>query len=223
MTRRLVGVSLKAYMSPPVAREWLAAVAELSIPDGLEVVVFPEATLISEAVALLSPIGVSVGAQDVSLYGPGPHTGQLPASHLADLSVRYAMVGHAEVRADGDDEGRVRSKAEAIMAAGIVPWLCVDGPEQARDVQGVVAYEPVASIGADAPARPELVADNVAEIRKRLSPGTPVLYGGSAGPGTATALGTIVDGIFLGRFAHDPQKFAAVLDELASLHERNSQ
>jgi triosephosphate isomerase len=39
-----------------------------------------------------------------------------------------------------------------------------------------------------------------------------IVYGGSAGPGT---LGPLVeaDGLFLGRFAHDPGNFAAVLDE----------
>ena len=34
-------------------------------------------------------------------------------------------------------------------------------------------------------------------------PGTFVIYGGSAGPGLLTELGDAVDGLFLGRFAHD--------------------
>lgn len=34
----------------------------------------------------------------------------------------------------------------------------------------------------------------------------------SAGPGLLTRLGTAVDGFFLGRFAHDPAAFAAVLE-----------
>ena len=31
-----------------------------------------------------------------------------------------------------------------------------------------------------------------------------MIYGGSAGPGLLTELGDAVDGLFLGRFAHDP-------------------
>jgi triosephosphate isomerase len=42
-----------------------------------------------------------------------------------------------------------------------------------------------------------------------------VIYGGSAGPGLLTRLGDAVDGLFLGRFAHDPSALASVLDEAA--------
>ncbi len=46
-----------------------------------------------------------------------------------------------------------------------------------------------------------------------------MIYGGSAGPGLLTELGDTVDGLFLGRFAHDPAALAAVLDEAAALAE----
>jgi triosephosphate isomerase len=48
-------------------------------------------------------------------------------------------------------------------------------------------------------------------------PGTSVIYGGSAGPGLLTELGDAVDGLFLGRFAHDPVSLETVLDEAAVL------
>jgi len=41
-----------------------------------------------------------------------------------------------------------------------------------------------------------------------------VIYGGSAGPGLLERLGDSVDGLFLGRYAHDPVAFATVLDEV---------
>ena len=44
-----------------------------------------------------------------------------------------------------------------------------------------------------------------------------MIYGGSAGPGLVTALGDAVDGLFLGRFAHDPAGLESVLDEAAVL------
>ena len=43
-----------------------------------------------------------------------------------------------------------------------------------------------------------------------------MIYGGSAGPGLLTELGDAVDGLFLGRFAHDVGNLAAVLDEAAA-------
>jgi triosephosphate isomerase len=47
--------------------------------------------------------------------------------------------------------------------------------------------------------------------------GSRVVYGGSAGPGLLTQLGGAVDGLFLGRRAHDPAAVATILDEVWAL------
>ena len=44
-----------------------------------------------------------------------------------------------------------------------------------------------------------------------------VIYGGSAKPGLLTELNDAVDGLFLGRFAHDPSAVAMILDEVVEL------
>jgi triosephosphate isomerase len=41
-----------------------------------------------------------------------------------------------------------------------------------------------------------------------------VIYGGSAGPGLLTQLEDSVDGLFLGRFAHNPTALKTILDEI---------
>ena len=41
-----------------------------------------------------------------------------------------------------------------------------------------------------------------------------VLYGGSAGPGTWRGLKSGVDGLFLGRFAHDVEALKRVMEEM---------
>lgn len=43
---------------------------------------------------------------------------------------------------------------------------------------------------------------------------TRFLYGGSAGPGIFGRLKDGVDGLFLGRFAHDPKNVAEVIREM---------
>ena len=53
--------------------------------------------------------------------------------------------------------------------------------------------------------------------------GSAVIYGGAAGPGLITALGDAVDGVFLGRFAHDPAALVTVLDEAAELAARREE
>jgi triosephosphate isomerase len=44
---------------------------------------------------------------------------------------------------------------------------------------------------------------------------TRVVYGGSAGPGLYDKLKSGLDGLFLGRFGHDPQQFAKTVQEVA--------
>jgi triosephosphate isomerase len=56
------------------------------------------------------------------------------------------------------------------------------------------------------------------------APGLPrsrVIYGGSAGHGLLSRLAHSVDGLFLGRFVHDPNAFEAILDEVAAFENRS--
>jgi triosephosphate isomerase len=43
------------------------------------------------------------------------------------------------------------------------------------------------------------------------------VYGGAAGPGLWERLGEEVDGLFLGRFAHDPEQFVKMIYEIAGV------
>jgi triosephosphate isomerase len=56
-------------------------------------------------------------------------------------------------------------------------------------------------------------------LRERFAgrPGrTRIIYGGSAGPGVWASLAGAVDGLFLGRFAHDVERLASVLSEVGA-------
>lgn len=82
----------------------------------------------------------------------------------------------------------------------------------------VVAYEPEWAIGAAQSAGPDHVRAVTSRLRDWLAtaPGlgrTRVIYGGSAGPGLLPQLRGAADGLFLGRFGHDPAAVARVLDE----------
>jgi triosephosphate isomerase (TIM) len=101
------------------------------------------------------------------------------------------------------------------------------------DAPVILAYEPVWAIGAERPAGVEYVGPVVRGIRevvKNLSGRTGetrVVYGGSAGPGLwgKGGLGDCVDGMFLGRFAHEISGVKEVVDEILGtikLRERKS-
>ena len=86
----------------------------------------------------------------------------------------------------------------------------------------IVAYEPVWAIGAPQPAPDEHIVAVLAGIEQHLATrpeldGSVVIYGGSAGPGLLTRGAGRIGGLFLGRFAHDPEAVRTILDEAHAL------
>ncbi|WP_207454424.1 triose-phosphate isomerase family protein [Herbiconiux sp. SYSU D00978] len=244
-----LGVSTKAYFGWHRSLEWLddiARVLEEHDAHGVEVFVIPSDPVLPAAVERLAPLGALIGAQDIA-WGEGALTGETSPRLLAELGVRMAEIGHAERRAlFAETDEVVARKAAAALDAGLQPLLCVGETERVPAAQAVrlvveqtldalrnreaelsrvaLAYEPVWAIGAERPADPAYVNDVVAGIRVALADehGAPafVIYGGTAGPGLLAELPD-VDGLFLGRRAHDPRAFAEVLDEAtASLRPR---
>ncbi len=207
--------------------------------------VIPSFVAIAPAVAELAGTPVLVGAQDLFSEDRGAFTGEVSGAELAEAGARVVEVGHAERRRlFGETEEVVAAKTAAALRNGLTPVLCIgeaantgaadavtecerqlssalaDAPEGAV----IVAYEPVWAIGAERPAEAEYIRAVTAELRRIVAglpgrDGSAVIYGGSAGPGLLTELGDDVDGLFLGRFAHDPAALAAVLDEAAALAE----
>ncbi|MFT4284770.1 MAG: triose-phosphate isomerase [Protaetiibacter sp.] len=186
---------------------------------------------------------VQLGAQDLAAADGGAFTGEVSGAELAEIGVRLAEVGHAERRRlFGEDDATVAAKTAAALRNGLVPVLCVGeeragstraaGAEVRRQLHAaldeappgaiVVAYEPVWAIGASGPAPIGRIRAVASELRSALDAmpgraGSAVLYGGSAGPGMLGELGDAVDGLFLGRFAHEPDALRLVLDEAAAL------
>ena len=207
--------------------------------------VIPTYLQIPAALAAFAGTPVRVGAQDVSAFPPGAFTGEITAAELAEIGVTYAEVGHAERRRlFGETDEVVAAKVAAALDAGIAPVLCVGETDRLpagdaataivaqlhADLEDsprgpvVVAYEPVWAIGAPEPAPAAHITTVTRALRTALDAlpdrlGSSVIYGGSAGPGLLTELGDDVDGLFLGRFAHDPDALIAVLDEAAALSE----
>ncbi|KRE31377.1 triose-phosphate isomerase family protein [Agromyces sp. Soil535] len=209
----------------------------------VECFVIPTYLQVLPAVEAFVDTPVVVGAQDVATEDSGPFTGEVSARELAEVGVRLAEVGHAERRRlFGETEAVVAKKTAAALRNGLTPVLClgeierVEATDAAAEVvrqlhtaldgapggRVMVAYEPVWAIGAQEPAPVEHIAAVARALRAAVDAlpggdGSTVIYGGSAGPGLLAALDGAVDGLFLGRFAHDPAALATVLDEAGAL------
>jgi len=207
--------------------------------------VIPTFPSIPAVVELARPAGIAVGAQDLHWEDTGPFTGEVSGAELAELGCTLVEVGHAERRAlFGETDETVARKTLAALRNRLAPVLCVGEPERAAPEEAatdcirqltsvleparasatggrlLVAYEPTWAIGAPEPAAPQHVSEVCRALREHLGgdplfPHAQVIYGGSAGPGLPPEIGAEVDGMFLGRFAHDPNAVRRILDEVA--------
>lgn len=214
---------------------------------GVELFVLPSFQALVPAREILSGTPVAIGAQNLHWEDRGPFTGEVSGLALAQTGCRYVEVGHAERRRMfGEDESIVSAKTSAALRNGLVPVICVGEPEsvsahdaaavcvaqlssalqsdQGLDSAIVVAYEPVWAIGAANPASSQHISEVCARLREWLSSKGrsaqwAVVYGGSAGPGLLTQLGSSVDGLFLGRFAHKIEALSDIIEEASRLRE----
>ena len=242
-----IGISTKMYLGYDESKVWLGAVAALAqtceaVQSGqVKLFVAPTFPVLETTLGLTCGTPVQVAAQNASDQDAGALTGEVSPVFLAEMGVELIEIGHAERRRQfGESEDLIAAKVAAAQRNGLRPLLCVGedarvAPREAARVcleqiaaaninppgpKPVIAYEPVWAIGAPQPADPDYVCAVAEHLREELDAGTTLLYGGSAGPGLLPRLYPSVDGLFLGRFAHDPRSIALVLEEATLLVSR---
>lgn len=238
----LIAGNWKMYGRRASLGEIVALQAEVGRVSGtIDALICPPSAYVAAAAALAQGGSILIGAQDCSPIGDdSARTGEVSAAMLADVGARYVIVGHSERRfLYGEANAIVRKKAEAALAAGLIPIVCVGETlaereagkvaeivgEQVResvpDGGGiVVAYEPVWAIGgASTPTAPE-IAEVHRLIRETLqaklgdeAKRTRILYGGSVGPKNAAEIFSAegVDGALVGRASLKASDFAAII------------
>lgn len=136
----------------------------------------------------------------------------------AEAVVRNGMVPLVcvgEVSPPSQENGGIKAAAEEVLEQVRAVLRVVPAGKEV-----VLAYEPVWAIGAAEPADGNYVCEMVRRVREseevRGREGSVrIVYGGSAGPGLFESLKEKVDGLFLGRFAHDPGQFVKTVREVA--------
>jgi triosephosphate isomerase len=164
--------------------------------DAVECVVLPPFVDLRGVQTLVDgdKLRIRYGAQDLSPYDAGAHTGDISGAMLAKLSCTYVVIGHSERRTDhAESDEVVRSKVQAAGRHGLVPILCVgeglevrqagehvahcvaqlkaalvDVPEAVLATL-VVAYEPIWAIGTGEVATPEDAQEVCAALRATLA------------------------------------------------------
>lgn len=145
---------------------------------------------LSAAVRAFKDSRIAVGAENVYFEKSGAYTGEISADMLADLGVRYVIVGHSERRAlFGETDEIVNKKVLAALEAGLNPIICVGESLEQRELgitmelialqvksalagvpaeklrKCVIAYEPIWAIGTGKTATAEQAAEVCTSIR----------------------------------------------------------
>lgn len=209
----------------------------------VDLFIVPGFTSLSASVELLAPTRARVGAQDLFWEDNGAFTGEVSGTELTEIGCELVEIGHAERRRIlGETDAVIAAKTNAAYRNGLTPLLCIGELTQQEPGAAAVecvrqldsaladsrsaslvgpillAYEPQWAIGAAEPADPGYIIEVVGRLCAALGAdvelaGSRVIYGGSAGLGLLSQLGHGVDGLFLGRFAHDPSALESILDE----------
>ena len=168
--------------------------------------------------------GLEIGAQNTYFEDNGAFTGETSPVALADLGVKYVVIGHSERRElfhETDEE--INKKAHAIFKHGMTPIICVGETDEEResgkanDVVGeqvkkavaglsedqlksvVIAYEPIWAIGTG---------------KSSTADATRIQYGGSVKPNNIKEYmaQTDIDGALVGGASLKVEDFVQLLE-----------
>jgi triosephosphate isomerase len=211
--RQIIAGNWKMHGRLAEVADYAAALKAAS--PAADLLVCPPFVLLARFAEALAGSGIALGGQDCHGAVQGAHTGDIAAAMLADAGASHVILGHSERRADhAETNAVVRAKAQAAVAAGLTPIVCVGETEAQRDAgeaadvvrsqlahslpegfAGLVAYEPVWAIGTGKTPGPDDIAAMHATIRAALvaqlgagGRAIPILYGGSVKPDNAAGI-----------------------------------
>ncbi len=147
--------------------------------QGIDVVICPVFTALSEVSEVVSESDIMLGGQDLYWQDEGAFTGEVSGKMLKDAGCTFVIIGHSERRQFfGETNETVNNKIKAALLSSLTPIVCVGETLKEREagktfdvlkdhVQNglrgigkedvlklVIAYEPVWAIGTGKTATP---------------------------------------------------------------------
>ena len=192
--RKIVAGNWKMHKDRDEAQALVAALKNVTIPTGVEVIVAPPFPFLAQTVEQVRGTAIKVAAQNCHQKSQGAYTGEVSATMLKSIGVQVCIVGHSERRQYfGETDRAVGEKIVALLEKDITPIYCcgelkeerVAGEhftvvtEQMRTALGalttvqlkriVIAYEPVWAIGTGLTATAQQAQEMHAHIRSLLA------------------------------------------------------
>ncbi|MGD6940615.1 triose-phosphate isomerase [Cytobacillus gottheilii] len=173
MRKPIIAGNWKMHKTLSEAKSFIEEVNGL-VPDQekVETVVCAPALFLERLVESTEGTAVQIGAQNMHFENSGAFTGETSPVALADLGVKYVILGHSERREMfNETDESVNKKTLAAFAHGLIPIVCVGESLEQREngetnqlvadqvekalagltedqvKETVIAYEPIWAIG----------------------------------------------------------------------------
>jgi triosephosphate isomerase (TIM) len=237
----IIAGNWKMFKTQAEATEFLMEFLPLteSTPPEREMVLcvpFTDLTIVSKS---LHGNAVRLGAQNIHWETTGAYTGEISGPMLAEVGVRYVVVGHSERRQYfGEIDQTVNKRLLAAQHHGLIPILCVGETKAQRDAgmaekviadqltaglvgvdqqRLVIAYEPIWAIGTGDTCAATEANRIIGLIRSQLSnKDVTIQYGGSVKPDNIDEIMAQpeIDGALVGGASLEAASFARIANYL---------
>jgi triosephosphate isomerase (TIM) len=235
----IIAGNWKMYKTQGEAAEFLMEfISQIDdAPEEREVVLcvpFTDLTIVNKS---LHGNRIRLGAQNVHWEECGAYTGEIAASMLTEMGVRYVIVGHSERRQYfGETDETVNLRLKAAQNNELIPILCVGETKAQRDAgeterviisqldlglvgidldRLVIAYEPIWAIGTGETCESSEANRVISLIRDRLTnPNVTIQYGGSVKPSNIDEIMAQpqIDGVLVGGASLAAADFAGIVN-----------
>ena len=178
---KIIIANWKMHKSAAEAKEFIESLKPAAAKTSCQVFIAPPFTALFAASEAAKGSPISIGAQNMSDYDHGAHTGEIAASMIKEAGAQFVILGHSERRhLYHESDELIHSKLKQAAKEGLVPVLCIGETLQEResgqteailerqmrsaltdlsadDLSNlIVAYEPVWAIGTGKTATPDV-------------------------------------------------------------------
>lgn len=136
MRKKIVAGNWKMNTTPTTALELIGELKPLLADvNDVEIIFCVPYVSLMLAVDAVKDTNIAIGAQNVFYENCGAYTGEVSASMLKDIGVKYVIVGHSERRQYfGEIDDIVNRKVLKAFEYGITPIICCGETLQQREL-----------------------------------------------------------------------------------------
>lgn len=247
MKNKIIAGNWKMHMLPNEAIQFIQELEPLVKDTQNEVILCVPYIDIFYSVLNAQGTNIKIGAQNMHWEEKGAYTGEVSAQMLKSVGVEYVIIGHSERRAYfAETDETVNKKIKAALQCGLKPIVCVgesleqresgetekvikhqigkalEGVQEEKLKNIIVAYEPIWAIGTGKTATKEQANETIQVIReqiadqfsKEVAQSIYIQYGGSVKKENAKDLFSMsdIDGALVGGASLKVEEFASIVN-----------